>query len=96
MQYYDDSWLVSSSNAILNFIWILGFRFHMQCLLYYVVCFKVCGTTSKVFVVHAMKVALANHEVFTCQHAQDAKVTLSWYGKANGIPSPSNSDTNDP
>jgi hypothetical protein len=35
---------------------------------------------------------LINHEVFTRQHAHDAKVASTQYRRANGIPSPFSSD----
>jgi len=47
-------------------------------------------------VVDVMEAALANHGVFTCWHAQDAKVTSTQYRRANGIPSPSSSDIDSP
>jgi hypothetical protein len=40
------------------------------------------------FVADIMDTTLANHKVFTHQHAQDAEVTSTQYKKANGIPSP--------
>jgi len=60
----------------------------MQYLLYYVVCFKVRGTTREVFVVDAMDTSLANCKVFTQWYAHDAEVALAQYMRANGIPSP--------
>jgi hypothetical protein len=68
----------------------------MQYFLYHVICFKVEGTTREVFMADVVDVALANCGVFTWQHAHDAKVALAWYNKANGIPSPSSSDTYSP
>ncbi len=68
----------------------------MHYLLYCVVCFKVRGTTKEVFMVDVMDATLANHEVFTQCHAHDTKVASAWYKRANGIPSPSNSDTDSP
>ncbi len=68
----------------------------MQYLLYCVVCFRVQGTTKEVFVGNIVDTTLAYHGVFTQQHAHDAKVSLAWYMKANGIPSPSSSDTFSP
>jgi hypothetical protein len=64
----------------------------MQYLLYCVVYFRVQGTTKEVFVVDIMHATLANLMVFMQRHGKDAKVTLAWYKKANGIPSPSDSD----
>ncbi len=65
----------------------------MQYLLYCVVCFRDQSTIKEVFVANVVSnEALANGGVFT--HAQDAKVASMWYRRANGIPSPSNSDTN--
>ncbi len=46
--------------------------------------------------VDVMDATLANHEVFTQCHAHDTKVASAWYKRANGIPSPSNSDTDSP
>ncbi len=46
--------------------------------------------------VDVMEVALADRGVFMCWHAKDAEVALTWYRKGNGIPSPSNNDTNSP
>ncbi len=48
------------------------------------------------FLANVMEATLANHGVFTHWHAQDAKVALTQYKKANGIPSPSNSDIDSP
>jgi hypothetical protein len=42
--------------------------------------------------VGAMDATLANCGVFMQWHTHDAKVALAWYKKANGVPSPSNSD----
>jgi hypothetical protein len=39
---------------------------------------------------------LANCGVFTRQHAHDVEVASMRYMRANGIPSPSNSDINSP
>jgi hypothetical protein len=49
-----------------------------------------------VFVANVMEATLANHMVFTRWHAQDVKITLTWYKRANEIPSPSNSDIDSP
>ncbi len=68
----------------------------MQYLLYYVVCNRVQGTTKEVFMGNIVDTTLANHGVFMQQHAHDAKVSLAWYMKANGIPSPFGSDTFSP
>jgi hypothetical protein len=46
-------WSVSSKNAILNLILILGFKFHMPNL-FCVVCFRVQSTTKEVFVVNVV------------------------------------------
>jgi len=43
---------------------------------------------------NAMDATLANHEVFMQCRAHDVKVALTWYNKANGIPSPYSNDTN--
>ncbi len=43
---------------------------------------------------NVVDVALANYKVFTLWHAHDVEVTSTWYMRANGIPSPSNSDIN--
>jgi hypothetical protein len=61
-----------------------------------VVYFGVWGTTKEVFVVDVMDVTLANCRIFMWQHAHDAEVTPMQYRRANGIPSPFNSDTNSP
>jgi hypothetical protein len=45
-------------------------------------------------VADVINATLVNHMVFTRWHAHDAKVASTWYRKANGIPSPSSSDTN--
>jgi hypothetical protein len=68
----------------------------METLLYCVVCFRVWSTTKEVFVIDVMDATLGNWRVFTQQHAQDAKVSLARYKKANGNPSPSNINTNNP
>ncbi len=68
----------------------------MQYLLYYVVYFRVWGTTGKVFVANVVEATLANHTIFMHWHAHDAKVASTWYKKANGIPSPFSNDTNNP
>jgi len=47
-------------------------------------------------VANVVDAALANRRVFIQQHAHDAKVTPTQYKKANGIPSPSGSDKNNP
>jgi hypothetical protein len=60
----------------------------MQYVLYYVICFKVWGTTREVFVADDVDTTLANRKVFTQQHAHDIEVASTWYKKANGIPSP--------
>jgi hypothetical protein len=43
-----------------------------------------------------MDAALGNYGVFMQQYTHDAEVALAWYKKANGIPSPSSSDTDSP
>jgi hypothetical protein len=48
------------------------------------------------FVVDVVDATLANHGIFTRWYAHDAKVASTWYMRANGIPSPSNSDTDSP
>jgi hypothetical protein len=68
----------------------------VQYLLYYVVCLKVRSTTREVFMANVVKVALANHRIFMRRHAHDAKVASTQYKKANGIPSPFNSDIDSP
>jgi len=68
----------------------------MQYLLYYVVCFRVQGTTKEVFMVDVMDVALTNHGDFMRWHTHDAKVSSMRDKKANRIPSPFDSDTNSP
>ncbi len=68
----------------------------MQYLLYCVVCFRVWITTREVFMVDVVDVALANHGVFMWWHTHDAKVASTWYKRANGIQSPSNSDIDNP
>ncbi len=68
----------------------------MQYLLYSIICFRVRRTTKEVFVANVMEATLANHKVFTHQHAQDAEVTSAQYKKANGIPSPFSNDTDNP
>jgi hypothetical protein len=83
-------------NFILKFIWILDLRFHMQYLLYCVVCFRVWGTTKEMIVVDVVEVALTNDRVFAHRHAHHAEVAPTWYKKANGIPSPFGSDTYSP
>jgi hypothetical protein len=47
------------------FIFILGFKIHMQYLLYCVVRFRVQGTTRKVFVADVLDITLTNHGDFT-------------------------------
>jgi len=64
----------------------------MQYLLYFVIYFRVQSTTREVFVVDALDVALANHKIFTQQHAHDAEVTSTQYMKVNGTTSPFGSD----
>jgi hypothetical protein len=49
----------------------------MPYLLYCVVYFKVQGTMKEVFMAEVRDAALANHKVFTCQYAHDAKVASS-------------------
>ncbi len=44
----------------------------------------------------AMEATLVNHRVFMYQHAHDAKVTSTGYRRANGIPSPSSNDIDNP
>ncbi len=44
--------------------------------------------------VNVMDATLANYRVFTRRHAHDAKVALTRYKRANGIPSHFGSDTN--
>jgi hypothetical protein len=44
--------------------------------------------------VNVVDVALVNYRVFMRQHAHDAKVALTRYKRANGIPSHFGSDTN--
>jgi hypothetical protein len=61
----------------------------MQYLLYCVICYKVRGTTTKVFVVDVVDAIVANHEVFTRRHTHDVEVASVQYMRANGIPSPS-------
>jgi hypothetical protein len=65
----------------------------MQYVLYYVICFKVWGTTREVFVANDVDTRLANCKVFTQRHAHDTKVASTRYKRANGIPSPFSSDT---
>jgi hypothetical protein len=83
-------------NAIINFISIIGFRIHMQYLLYSVICFKVRNNTREVFVANVVGTTLVDHMVFTRRHDHDAKVVSMWYKKANGIPSPFSNDTYSP
>jgi hypothetical protein len=64
--------------------------------LYYVVYFKLQGSIKEVFVADAMEATLVNHRVFMYQHAHDAKVTSTGYRRANGIPSPSSNDIDNP
>jgi hypothetical protein len=47
-------------------------------------------------VTDVMDITLSNCEVFTQWHTHDAKVSLTQYKMANGIPSLSGSDTNSP
>jgi hypothetical protein len=54
------------------------------------------GTNREMFMADVMDAALANHRVFMQWCAHDAEVALTQYRKANGIPSPSNSDTYSP
>jgi hypothetical protein len=68
----------------------------MQYLLYNVICFRVQGTIREVYVVDVMDVTLANCGVFTQWHAPNAGVGSTQYKRANGIPSPSGSDTDSP
>jgi len=68
----------------------------MQYLLYCVVCFGVWSITSEVFVVDVVEWTIVNCKVFTCQHAHDAKFASTQYKRANGIPSPFNSDIDNP
>jgi hypothetical protein len=44
-------------------------------------------------VVDVMDATLANRRVFIRWHTHDAKVALVQYKRANGVPSPFNSDT---
>jgi hypothetical protein len=44
-------------------------------------------------VANVIDATLANHGVFTQWHAHDAEVALTWYRRANGIPSTSSNDT---
>jgi hypothetical protein len=68
----------------------------MQYLFYCAIYFKVQGITEEVFVVNVVGVTLAKCGVFTNQHTQDVKVVSTRYRKAIGIPSPSNSDIDNP
>ncbi len=46
--------------------------------------------------VNVMDVALASHWVFTQWHARDVEVTSMWCRRANGIPSPSHNEIDNP
>jgi hypothetical protein len=45
---------------------------------------------------NVVQTSVPNRRVFTHQLAQDAHVVVAQYKRANGIPSPSNNDTNNP
>ncbi len=64
--------------------------------MYCVVCFKIRRTIKEVFVVDVMDVALANHWVFTQWHTHDVEVASMQCRKANGIPSPSCNEIDNP
>jgi hypothetical protein len=66
----------------------------MQYLLYYVVCFKVWGTTRELFMNNVVDATLTNCRVFMWQYAHDVEVGSTCYKKANGIPSPVGIDIN--
>jgi hypothetical protein len=53
-------------------------------------------TTREVFVTNVVDAILANYGEFMWWHAHDAEVASTQYKKANGIPSPLSSDTNNP